>query len=644
MQLHSSLPLLLVLSVLGTPAWSQDARVRLRLLQTTDLHTSALNYDYYRDAVDDTLGLSKVATLIRQARAEARNHLLIDTGDLLQGNPLGDYIARVKGLREGQVHAMHTAMNLLAYDAAVVGNHEFNFGLPFLDTALKGAKFPSLAANVYLPDGKTHRFTPYVILERRVTDEAGREHVLKVGVIGFTPPQIMQWDKGHLEGRVMTKDIVATAEALVPEVRAKGADIVVLAGHTGLGTDQVKSGEMAENAGWALTKVPGVNAVLTGHQHLTFPGQFKDLAGADPEKGTVNGVAVSMPGFWGSHLGVLDLDLVRNDKGWSVAQSTAAIRPIYRFDQNRRRVPTVDNAPDIVAAVTPIHEETLRYIRAPFGKLAAPIYSYFALVQDDPAIQIVSEAQLWYAKRALQGTPHAALPVLSAAAPFKAGGRGGAEYYTDVPQGDIAIKNASDLYLYPNTVQMVKVNGAGVQEWLEMSAGQFKQVDPSRTEPQDVVENSFPTFNFDVIDGVTYEIDVTQPRRYDNDGKLVNPNARRIKGLSFQGKPIDPQQEFVVVTNNYRASGGGRFPGLDGKNVILQSPDENRQALIDYITEMKTVNPSADKNWKFARVGKPVTLQFESSPRAEALLGVNPALSKLGDGQNGFVRYGLKLD
>jgi 2',3'-cyclic-nucleotide 2'-phosphodiesterase/3'-nucleotidase len=335
---------------------------------------------------------------------------------------------------------------------------------------------------------------------------------------------------------------------------------------------------------------------------------------------------------------------VRNDKGWSVAQSTAAIRPIYRFDQNRRRVPTVDNAPDIVAAVTPIHEETLRYIRAPFGKLAAPIYSYFALVQDDPAIQIVSEAQLWYAKRALQGTPHAALPVLSAAAPFKAGGRGGAEYYTDVPQGDIAIKNASDLYLYPNTVQMVKVNGAGVQEWLEMSAGQFKQVDPSRTEPQDVVENSFPTFNFDVIDGVTYEIDVTQPRRYDNDGKLVNPNARRIKGLSFQGKPIDPQQEFVVVTNNYRASGGGRFPGLDGKNVILQSPDENRQALIDYITEMKTVNPSADKNWKFARVGKPVTLQFESSPRAEALLGVNPALSKLGDGQNGFVRYGLKLD
>lgn len=642
--MRRTLPLLLAGLLACSSLFAQDARVRLRLLQTTDLHTSLLNYDYYRDTEDNTVGLSKVATLIRQARSEVRNSLLIDNGDLLQGNPLGDYIAKVKGLKDGEVHPMYVAMNLLGYDAASLGNHEFNFGLPFLDTALKGAKFPTVSANILAADGRTPRFTPYVILQRRVTDESGREHPLRVGVIGLTTPQITQWDKGHLEGRVTTTDMVATAEALVPRVRAEGADLVVLAAHTGIGTDKVRSGEMAENAGWALSKVPGVDAVMTGHQHLTFPGQFKELAGADAARGTLNGVPVAMPGFWGSHLGVFDLELRKGERGWTVASASASLRPIYRIDENRRRVPLVENQPDIVAAVTPIHEETLRYIRAPFGKLAAPIYSYFALVQDDPAIQIVSDAQLWYARRALQGTPHAALPVLSAAAPFKAGGRGGADYYTDVPQGDIAIKNAADLYLYPNTVQMVKVTGAGVQEWLEMSAGQFRQIDPARSEPQDVVDNSFPTFNFDVIDGVSYEIDITQPRRYDNDGRLVNPDARRIKGLSFQGRPIDPRQEFIVVTNNYRASGGGRFPGLDGKNVILQAPDENRQALIDYITDRNTVNPSADGNWKFARVGRPVTLQFDSSPRAEALLKVNPALSRLGDGPNGFVRYGLKLD
>lgn len=642
MRTRSLVGLFLAGSLLTTPVLAQD--VKLRILETSDLHTSLLNYDYYRDTEDNTLGLSKVATLIRQARAEAPNNLLIDNGDLLQGNPLGDYVAKVKGLKKGDVHPMYAAMNILGYDVAAFGNHEFNFGLPFLETAIKGAKFPYISANLYKMDGKTHRFTPYVILKRKVKDTAGKEHTLKIAVIGFTPPQIEQWDKSNLDGKLITKDIVATAEAMVPEVRAKGADLVILSAHSGIGTDQVKSGDKAENTGWALTKIPGVDAVLTGHQHLTFPGQFKDLTGTDQAKGTINGVPVTMPGFWGSHLGVLDLSLTKTNKGWRVTEGTTALRAIYKLDENRKRVPLVDNQPDLVAAATPVHEEVLKYVRAPFGKISAPIYSYFALVQDDPSVQIVSDAQVWYTKKALKGTKYESLPILSAAAPFKAGGRGGAEYYTDVPAGQIAIKNAADLYLYPNTLQAVTMTGAGVREWLEMSMGQFKQIDPSKSEPQDLVDTSFPTFNFDIIDGVTYEVDVTQPKRYDNDGKLVAADAHRIKNLSFQGKPIDDKQQFVIVTNNYRASGGGKFPGLDGKNIILQAPDENRQALIDFITEQKSVNPSADKNWRFAKTGKPVTLAFESGAKAEAFLASNPALTKLGDGQNGFVRYGLKLD
>lgn len=635
---------LLAGSVLCGPALAQDVKAKLRIMETSDLHTHLMNYDYYRDVEDHSLGFSKTASVIRATRAEVKNSLLIDSGDLLQGNPLGDYVAKVKGLKDGDVHPMYKAMNLLGYDVAALGNHEFNYGLPFLDTALKGAKFPSVAANVFKAGTEETRFQPYVILDRVLKDEDGKDQPVKIGVIGVLPPQITQWDKAHLDGKVTTKDIIETVEKTIPEVRAKGADLVIVAAHSGIGVPDVKKGDMAENVGYALTLLPGLDVVLTGHQHLSFPGGFKDLPNTDGTRGLINGKPVTMPGFWGSHLGVIDMDLVKKDGKWSVADATASLRPISKVDENRKRVPLVDNDAEVVASGKEIHEETLKYIRAPFGKISAPIYSYFSLVQDDPSVQIVSDAQIAYAKKALKGTQWENLPVLSAAAPFKAGGRGGSEYYTDVPAGDIAIKNAADLYLYPNTVQAVTLNGAGVREWLERSAGIFKQIDPNKAEPQDVVDNAFPSYNFDIIDGVTYEVDVTQPSRYNLDGKLVAETARRIKNLQFQGKPIDENQTFVIITNNYRASGGGKFPGLDGKNIILQSPDENRQALIDYITEMKSVNPSADNNWKFASAGKPMTLVFESSAAAAKLLETNKNLSKIGDGQSGFVRYGLKVD
>ena len=351
-----------------------------------------------------------------------------------------------------------------------------------------------------------------------------------------------------------------------------------------------------------------------------------------------------MPGAWGSHLGIVDMALRRNDAGkWSVADAKASVRAVFRLE-GRQKVAAVANDPEIVAAVKAEHEGTLAYVRAPVGKTSAPIYSYFALVQDDPSIQIVTDAQAWYIKNILKGGQYESLPVLSAGAPFKAGGRGGADYYTDIPAGDIAIKNTADLYLYPNTVQAVVVNGDGVREWLEMSAGIFNQIDPAKGDGQPLINAAFPSFNCDVIDGVTYKIDVTKPRRYDNDGKVIDPNNRRIVDLQFQGKLIDPAQRFVVVTNNYRASGGGKFPGLDGKNVIVEAPEENREALVQYIRILGTVNPSADGNWSFVVPEAPITVMFESAPAAEKLLAANPKVSKLGPGENGFMRYGLKLN
>lgn len=613
---------------------AQAATVELRIMETTDIHVNVLNYDYYQDKSTDEYGLARTATLIRQARQEARNSMLFDNGDLIQGNPLGDYVARVDPLQEGETHPVYKAMNLLDYDLGNIGNHEFNYGLDFLNLSLKGANFPYVNANVYDAEGKKNLFKPYRIITKVVRDENNALHTIKVGVIGFVPPQILLWDKANLEGKVTTRDIVETAQKFVPEMKAKGADVVVAIAHSGLGDPDPKALDENETAG--LSKVPGIDVILFGHSHAEFPSAtYATYPGADVKQGTLNGVAAVMPGFWGNNLGVVDLKLEKKDGKWTILDRKGTIRPI--FDKVNKKA-LVESDPAVVQAVADDHQHTLDYVRGKVADLEAPINSYFAVVQDDPSVQIVSQAQMWYAKRMLQGTEYDKYPILSAAAPFKAGGRAGASYYTDIPAGTLAIKNISDLYIYPNTIKGVLVTGAQVQEWLERSAGQFKQIDPKGPANQELVDTSFPTYNFDVIDGVTYEIDVTQPSRYNSKGEVVNAGAHRIKNLMFEGKPINPEQKFIVVTNNYRAGGGGSFPGLNGKNIVLDSPDENREAIIQYMVAQGKINPTADNNWKLSPIPGQSVLFF-SSPNAEKYLPSNA--KKIGTTPDGFTQYQL---
>lgn len=615
---------LIAISSLAFSALSLQAvalEVELRLMETTDLHMHVLNFDYYQNEEVDDVGLARTATLIRQARKEATNSLLFDNGDLLQGNPMGDYMARARGLMQGETHPMYKAMNLLGYDAANIGNHEFNYGLEFLLKALSGADFPYVLANVYSEDGDEdpandkHYFTPYVILDRKVTATDGSEHELKIGVIGFTPPQIMTWDKSNLEGKLTVHDIVETAEALVPELRAAGADIVVAIPHSGLSTATASG--FNENATSYLSLVEGIDAILFGHAHTVFPSeQYEGFPGADLEKGTLNGVPSVMPGFWGSHLGVIDLTLSQSADGWSVVDSHVEARPIFKREE-REKIPLVESQQDIIDAVTEEHEATVQWVGQAVGSISAPINSFFALVQDDPSIQIVTNAQTWYGKQLLAGTEFEELPVLSAGAAFKAGGRSGPDYFTDLPAGEIAIRNVADLYIYPNTVRLVKLTGAQVKEWLERSAAQFNTIDPSTSDPQPLISETHPSYNFDVIDGVSYEIDVTQEPRYGDKGELLDDTTNRIVNLMYDGVSVDPEQAFVVVTNNYRAGGGGTFPGLDGSTIIVEAPQTNRQVLVDYILISGEIDPQADGNWSFAPIDGPVHVVFDTSPAAK---------------------------
>lgn len=617
-------------------------RLRLRLMGASDLHANIFAYDYYRDRPDDRVGLARTAGLIVAARREVENSLLLDNGDIIQGTPLGDYVALSKGLKKGELHPMIAAMNVLGYAACTLGNHEFNYGLDFLEAALAGANFPAICCNIFRPDGSFY-VQPWLVLERACRDEAGAEQKLRIGIIGFTPPQIMQWDQGHLAGRVTTMGIAEAARLYLPQLRAN-ADIVVALCHSGISRkSSPQPGE--ENAALALARVPGIDALFLGHQHLLLPGaDFAGIEGVDVAAGSLFGVPAFMPGFWGSHLGLIDLTLERQGSAWRVAAAKVEARPIYARN-DREVTPLVEAEPDVLAAAQQAHDETLTYVRSPVGDIASPIQSFFALVADDPSVQIVNAAQTWYVRRLAATMPALKdLPILSAAAPFKSGGRGGPDYYTDVKAGAIAIKDVADIYLYPNTMRAVKIDGATLREWLERSAGIFRRIDPASTLEQPLIDPIFASYNFDVIDGVTYAIDVTQPSRYDSEGALVAPQAHRIRDLNFEGKPVDDSKAFVVVTNNYRANGGGNFPGCDGSTVVLEAPDANREALVRYIVENRRVEPKADGNWRFAPWPANVVATFETSPAAAtAAAPAGVKLTPMGDAPGGFVKYRIEL-
>ncbi|PHE00195.1 bifunctional 2',3'-cyclic-nucleotide 2'-phosphodiesterase/3'-nucleotidase [Bacillus toyonensis] len=618
-----------------------ESTVNLRILETSDIHVNLMNYDYYQTKTDNKVGLVQTATLVNKAREEAKNSVLFDDGDALQGTPLGDYVANKINDPKNPVdpsytHPLYRVMNLMKYDVISLGNHEFNYGLDYLNKVISKTKFPVINSNVYKDDKDNNEendqnyFKPYHIFEKEVEDESGQKQKVKIGVMGFVPPQVMNWDKANLEGKVKAKDIVETAKKMVPKMKAEGADVIVALAHSGVDKSGYNVG--MENASYYLTEVTGVDAVLMGHSHT----EVKDV---------FNGVPVVMPGVFGSNLGIIDMQLKKVSGKWEVQkeQSKPQLRPIVNNEGN------VGPDQNLVNEIKDDHQATIDYVNTAVGKTTAPINSYFSLVQDDPSVQLVTNAQKWYVEKLFaengQYSKYKGIPVLSAGAPFKAGGRNGATYYTDIPAGTLAIKNVADLYVYPNTLYAVRVNGAQVKEWLEMSAGQFNKIDPKETKEQPLVNIGYPTYNFDILDGLKYEIDVTQPAKYDKDGKVIkeNANANRIVNMTYEGKPVADNQEFIVATNNYRGS-SQTFPGVSKGEVVYQSQDETRQIIVKYMQETPVINPAADQNWTFKPiVADKLNTTFDSSPNAQKYIKKDGKISYVGPSENEFAKYAIDI-
>ena len=557
-------------------------RYALTVMGTTDLHGNVFNWDYfkdaeYTDAAGNAKGLSRVSTLVNQVRKEKGrgNTLLIDAGDTIQGTPLTYYYAKVDPItaKGGPVHPMAAAMNAIGYDAVALGNHEFNYGIETLRKFESQCDFPLLGANAL--DARTLKpaFPPYFIKTFHVKGAPP----VKVAVLGLTNPGIAIWDKAYVEGKLVFPGLEEQAAKWVPKLRSMGADVVVVSAHSGTsGTssygDQLPYVE--NSAALVAQKVPGIDAILVGHAHT----EIAELKVTNEKTGRT--VVLSEPLCYAQRLSLFDVELVFERGCWTVESVRASVR-------DSKSVP---DDPRITRLLKDDHDLVVEYVNQVVGSATETLTTVDARYKDAPIIDLITKVQEDVVKAALAGTEHAALPVISQASPFSR--------TSEIPAGEVTIRDLSSLYVYDNTLVAKLMTGAQVKAYLEYSAEYFVQTAPGA--PVDVEKltnaNNRPDYNYDYVSGLSYDIDIARPA------------GQRIKNLSYQGAALDDAQKFVFAVNNYRANGGGAFPHVASAQELWSESTEIRTRIAEWVTAKGVLDPKdfASVDWKLTREGTPV--------------------------------------
>ncbi|TDO45669.1 2',3'-cyclic-nucleotide 2'-phosphodiesterase/3'-nucleotidase [Kribbella sp. VKM Ac-2571] len=586
----------------AVPAYAGDDRggpgktVRLTVMGTTDLHGNVFNWDYFKnteydDSAHNDIGLAKISTLVSAVRdriaadRRAPRPLLLDAGDTIQGTPLAYYFAKIEPITGGHTHPMAAAMNRIGYDAAALGNHEFNYGLDILRKFQRQLRFPLLGANAQDWTTGLPVFPPYTL--RRV--QVPGEKPITVGVLGLTNPGIAIWDKANVENKLKFGGIVELAKIWAPRVRQAGADVVIASVHSGMDLSSSYGDALPypENASVLMAEtVPGIDAVLVGHAHLEIPERLVT------NKTSGEQVVLSEPLKWGMRLSLFDLDLQKVHGQWKVVGRHSQV-----LNAN-----TVDADPDVVALLQKDHDKVVEYVNSKIGTCTEAMSAATAPWEDTAALDFVNFIQADAVSKALAGTPQASLPVLAIAAPFN---RAAA-----IPAGDVSIRDVAGLYVFDNTLLAVTMNGTQIKEYLEFSAQYFKQVTGTGPFPSDQVTNATtptapngtPDYNYDILGGLskplTYKIDIA---------KTV---GARITDLAYDGVPVAADQQFVVAVNNYRQSGGGNFPHVKTAPVVYNRQVEIRQLMIDYVIATGSVDPNTfhTVDWSLVSNGSPITV------------------------------------
>jgi 2',3'-cyclic-nucleotide 2'-phosphodiesterase/3'-nucleotidase len=514
-------------------------RVQIVILGTTDLHGNLYPTDYYTNKPDNR-GLAKIATLIRQIRKDNANVMLIDSGDTIQGTPLEYYHNKNNNTPPDP---MMLAMNELHYDSMTVGNHEYNFGLKVLEKARSEAKFPWLSANTYdKGSGQTH-YQPYIVKE-----VAG----VRIAILGLTTPGIPNWENAPNYAGLEFKEPLSEAKKWVPVLRSKErADVVVIAMHMGLEED-LRTGELnpgqVENENEAIAiarQVPGVDLIFMGHTHRDVPSVV------------INGVQLLQANYWGRHLARADLYLENGGTGWRLYARSA--RTIAVDDK-------VAADAELLKIGKPYDEETQAWLARPIGDSAAELTATEATFRDTAILDLVQQVQL-----------EAGKADVSMVASFNEKAR--------IAQGPVTVRDIAGLYIYENTLVVLEVTGRQLKDALEHSAKYFRPYEPGKV-ARDLVDEKIPSYNFDLAEGVTYEMN------------LAKPFGQRIENLQFRGKPLLPEQKLRLATNNYRVNGGGGYVMYQGAPVLYRSSQEIRELIIDWVERHKTIPTQPTNNWK----------------------------------------------
>ncbi|HKO45450.1 MAG TPA: 5'-nucleotidase C-terminal domain-containing protein [Pyrinomonadaceae bacterium] len=543
MKRSTLLLIVLVLAVLfaGLPLAGQTPaqRVHIVVLGTTDLHGNILPIDYYTDKPDNR-GLAKVATLIKQVRKDNPNVVLVDSGDTIQGTPLAYFHNKKNNTPR---HPMMLTMSALKFDAMAVGNHEYNFGLKVLEKARSEANFPWLSANTYDEGTTNTHYKPYIV------KEVGG---VRVGILGLTTPGVPTWENKPNYVGLEFHEPLPEAKKWVLVLREKErADVVVIAMHMGveedLRTGQLNPGSVL-NENQAVTiarQVPGVDVIFMGHTHRDVPDLF------------VNGVLLTQANHWGRHLARADLYLDKAGDRWRMAARSARTIPV---DDK------VEADAEVAKLAEPYHRETQSWLSTAIGESATELTATEARFKDTAILDLIQRVQMDVGKADV-----------SMAAVFNLQAR--------IPKGQVTVREMAGLYVYENTLVVLEVTGQQVKDALEHSAKYFRPYEEGKTLAE-LIDDKIPAYNFDIAEGVTYEINIRKPF------------GQRIEKLMFQGKPLAPNQKLRLATNNYRVNGGGGYTMYKNAPVVYRSGEEIRELIIDWVERNKTIPTEPTNNWR----------------------------------------------
>ncbi len=539
------------LAALFLTSLAPAAELKITLLATTDLHGNLFPYDYY-SAQPAARGLAKIATLIVSARAENPNNVLVDCGDTIQGTPLEAVYQGQGGLDHDP---MMIAMNAVGYDAMVVGNHEFNFGLKSLAKARSEARFPWISSNIL---GGDQPFAAYFL-----KTVAG----VKIAVIGVTTPLIPDWEaEEHYRGYRFESGVAAVRRTAA-ELRAREhPDIVIVAAHAGLdreGTDDSRENMVRQIA----TEVPGIDAIVFGHTH-------QQLASLQ-----IGNVLLMQPKNWGMSLGRMDFVLQPSESGrWKIVSKSSRLIPV-----------TSETTPDakILAIARPYHERAESYLNAAVAEAPVALDSRLARVEDSALIDAIQHVQLFYSKADV-----------SFASSFNA--------RVFIPRGPVTIRQIAALYIYENQLYAIEGNGRMVREALENSARYYNTC-PTDCSQGPLINPDVIGYNYDMAQGVDYEID------------LREPPGHRVRNLRWRGNPLDDRQALRIAVNDYRAGGSAGYSMFRGAKVVWRSTDEIRDLVIQYYSQHKTLPVQPDNNWRVVPETALHTLEREALDGAKTV-------------------------